>query len=345
MYSLVILAAITAAPESPSHWLCPVTPSNYGNAFWSGRDFYECCAPARYGWVTCWTKGFGYYPGSGECAPSCGSFYRPSPCCGACGAGYGGGGNCGACGYGWGVGSQPAYYTSVLGCPPHLNAPPYAHYRQCDPCCNLNFAFDTGLIGHSHGVGYAGFGGFGNFGFYGAMPMVHPPTTADLPPFPHPEYRVPGYLPSAPAPMPPLPKGPTRPPPPKGDVPEKLPPIEPKKDEKKKKDETEGAKFDVAKPEPATVVLCVPAGAMVTVDGVALRSTGRERTFQTPALEPGRDYAYTVRATLSAGGREEVETRLVKVIAGEISRASFEKLFARVETPSGTPIADATRDR
>src|SRR5262249_29812369 len=155
MYSLVMLAAMTAGPDLPGHYQSPVTPSNYGNGFWTGGDFFECCAPAGYGWVTCWTKGFGYYPGAAlglgeECAASHPSFYRPAACCGACGSAPGGG--CGWCGYGGGVACPPAYYTSVIGCPPHLSAPPYAHYRQCNPCCNLNFPLHTRLNRLAHGA-------------------------------------------------------------------------------------------------------------------------------------------------------------------------------------------------
>ena len=115
------------------------------------------------------------------------------------------------------------------------------------------FAFDTGLIGHSHGVGYAGFGGYGNFGFYGAVPMMHPPTTADLPPFPRPDFRSTTTVPSKPAPLPPIPKG-TEPP---------EPPSDPKKDEKKDEPKKDGEKKTqlVARPAPATVVLSLPAGA------------------------------------------------------------------------------------
>ena len=147
--------------------------------------------------MTCWTQGFAAYPGCargfcGGCCPTYGPFYHPSPWCLRAVRGgrvrRAGPSGCGFCGYGWGVGNQPAYYTSVLGCPPCVSGPPYANYTNCRPCCNLHFAFDTGLIGHSHGVGYSGFGGTGNFGFYGLAPMTHKPTTADLPPFPRPEY-------------------------------------------------------------------------------------------------------------------------------------------------------------
>ena len=350
MYSLVMLAAMTAGPDVPQNHLCPVTPSNYGCAFWSKHNFYECCAPARYGWVSCWTKGFGAYPGGarsfgGGCCPSYGPFYQPSPCaCGPCGGfGSGGGhGGGGFCGYGWGIGCKPAYYTSVLGCPPCVTGPPYANWTNCRPCCNLHFAFDSGLIGHTHGVGDSGVGGTGNVGYYGAVPMMHKPSTLDLPPFPRSEYPSLSTLPSGPVPMPPLPgtesktpnlpPGSLLPPPPPAmkDVPKK---DEPKKDDPKKD------KTDAGRPARATVVLSVPARATVTVEGQALKSTGGERTFRSPELESGREFVYTVRAVIELAGREEVESQQVRVTAGETTRISFEKLFAKVESAAARSVA------
>src|SRR4051794_41889881 len=95
MYSLVMLAAMTAGPDMPRNFMCPVTPSNYGCGFWSKHCFYDCCAPARYGAVTCWTKGFGAYPGCarGFCGgggPPFGGVCHPPPR--ARGARRGGGG-------------------------------------------------------------------------------------------------------------------------------------------------------------------------------------------------------------------------------------------------------------
>jgi len=378
MYSLVVLAAMTAGPEVPSHLMCPVTPSNYGCGFWSKHCFYDCCAPARYGWVDCWSKGFGAYPGGGRgfcggcCSPSFGPFYHPSPCacnsCGSCGSGYGYGGSCGPmgsgfCGYGWPVGNQPAYYAGVIGCPPCMSGPPYAYYTNHAPCCNLQFAFDTGLIGHSHGVGYAGFGGTGNFGFYGAVPMMHKPTTADLPPFPKPEYPTAGLSPLGPVPMPPLPGARdntptpgTSPVPPDSLLPPPmvpgLPPIPAGPDAKKDQPKTDAPKsaepkkespkrLDAGRPQRATVVLSVPSRATITVEGEPLKSTGGERSFRTPELPPGKEFAYTVRAVIDLNGREEVEVQKVTVTAGETSRASFEKLFAKVESAAARSLVDS----
>ena len=74
----------------------------------------------------------------------------------------------------------------------------------------------------------------------------------------------------------------------------------------------------------------VVIGGSVVVGLIAFAAS-LARTFRTPALEPGREYEYTVRAVIEIDGRQEVETRQVTVVAGEISRASFETLFAKVE--------------
>lgn len=345
MYSIVLMAAMTAGPDVPQDMLCPVTPSKYGCGFWSSHSFYDCCAPARYGWVTCWNKGFSYYPGNARsfngacgCCPSYGHFYMPSPCaCDWCGHGYGGGfgGGHNWCGCDWGIGNQPAYYTSILGCPPFLSAPPYARCADKSPCCHtMSLAFDSGLPGHTHGAGYAGMaGGYGNFGFYGAFPMQHRPTTADLPPFPRPDVTAPYSLPAVAAPMPPLPKG---------VLPDPIPPTPDDVEKDSKKDGSKKDKPQVQRLMPATVVLSVPDGAIVTVEGQSLASVGRERTFRTPALAPSQEYVYTVRAKVMVADREETETLQVRIVPGEINRASFEKLFARVEAATKN-VVDAKK--
>jgi uncharacterized protein (TIGR03000 family) len=348
MYSLVMLAAMTAGPDVPQDLMCPVTQSKYGCGFWSSHSFYDCCAPAHYGWVNCWNKGFGYYPGNARsfaggcgCEPTYGQFYSPSPCaCATCGNGYGqgGGSGCSFCGCGWPIGNQPAYYTSVLGCPTCVSAAPYAYYTEHSPCCrNGNFAFDTGLIGHGSGVGYAGFGGYGNFGYYGAAPMMHAQTTADLPPFPR--DRTPSLAPLGPTPMPPLPMGVTPPKTPELPPPPMVPPPgDLKKDEPKKE------RLQDNRPSPALVVLSVPEGAIVCVEGEMLKSTGRQRSFRTPNLMPGQEYSYSIRAVMIVAGREESEDIKVKVLAGETTRGSFERLFAKTEA-NNPSIVDAKPGR
>jgi uncharacterized protein (TIGR03000 family) len=88
-------------------------------------------------------------------------------------------------------------------------------------------------------------------------------------------------------------------------------------------------------------VVSVPARATATVEGQALKSMGVERMFRSPELAPGREFVYTVRAVIEVSGREEVETQQVKVTAGETSRVSFEKLFAKIEAAAARSVADA----
>jgi uncharacterized protein (TIGR03000 family) len=128
--------------------------------------------------------------------------------------------------------------------------------------------------------------------------------------------------------MPPLPMSTIPLPPPKPELPATPSPKDAKKEEPKKS--------QTQRPARALVVLSVPEGAAVSVEGQPLMSTGRERSFRTPELTPGQDYVYTVRAVMMVAGREEVETLKLTVLAGEVSRASFERLFAKVERPTRT---------
>ena len=74
---------------------------------------------------------------------------------------------------------------------------------------------------------------------------------------------------------------------------------------------------------PAKVLVSLPAGARLTVDGAATTSTGAQRTLVTPALEVGADYVYTLRAEFVNEGRTSVQTQQVNVRGGETSTVQF----------------------
>jgi uncharacterized protein (TIGR03000 family) len=81
-------------------------------------------------------------------------------------------------------------------------------------------------------------------------------------------------------------------------------------------------------PRPATgranVRVFLPvANAQVSFEGVSMGAAGRDRTFQTPVIEAGRMYSYTVTATWMDNGQERTETRKVDVQAGQTSVADF----------------------
>lgn len=168
MYSVVLLAAMTATTEAPSFG------SHYGSSFWSNHCFWEDCWPARYGW-TCVPGSGGYYP-----APvgSCHGYWN---------SGYS---SCNGC-----YSSCHGCYSSCHGC--YSSCQGYAPYQGCYSTCHGCYAYSAygcyggyggfgqgyggfgpgyGGYGPDHAIGYGNFSGYGNFGYFGAFPVTPPPT-------------------------------------------------------------------------------------------------------------------------------------------------------------------------
>jgi uncharacterized protein (TIGR03000 family) len=61
----------------------------------------------------------------------------------------------------------------------------------------------------------------------------------------------------------------------------------------------------------------VPPDAEIWFEGAKTQSTGMFREFASPALEPGQDYTYQVRARWMEGGQEVNKTRELRVRAGD----------------------------
>ncbi|MEZ6141839.1 MAG: TIGR03000 domain-containing protein [Zavarzinella sp.] len=374
MYSLVMLAAMASVPETPNAFLCGVSDSKYGGGFWLKHCFHDCCAPLRYGWANCFDPGASFYPtGNGFCCGTTsiplyrGQFQYPcgtGGCKKGCGKGFNLTNNWGCnhdwCGYDWGIGNAPAYWPS---CGPYCG--PYAPYARpashCAPCGG-SYAFDSGLPGHTNGVGYVGFYGTGNYGGYGQFPMMHSPSLRDLPPYPNGgyHYNMPGQVPSmqslpaippgvnlpSPGTTPVVPEVPNIDPPVIGPTPKivpevpalpgkqidpkdmKLPPIEIPAPPPAK------GNLSVSNQQPATsavVKLTVPADAQVFVDGYLLKSTGAERSFTTPALNPGTTYTYVIKAYLKVGQNDVLEQQIVTLAAGKVVEQRFQQLIAQAQ--------------
>jgi len=77
--------------------------------------------------------------------------------------------------------------------------------------------------------------------------------------------------------------------------------------------------------KPATIEVRVPAGAEVWFNGARTRQTGTVRVFESPPLEPGTPYAYSVKARWTLGGKEMERTLQVPVSAGAKNTADFTK--------------------
>src|SRR5262245_7116538 len=67
---------------------------------------------------------------------------------------------------------------------------------------------------------------------------------------------------------------------------------------------------------PARITVHVPADAKVTVDGVECPLTSGARTFDTPKLQPGQQFYYTVQAEVVRDGKTRTETKRVIFEAG-----------------------------
>jgi uncharacterized protein (TIGR03000 family) len=74
---------------------------------------------------------------------------------------------------------------------------------------------------------------------------------------------------------------------------------------------------------PATLVVSLPADARLIVDGHATTSTSGLRTFQSPTLQPNRDYTYTLTAEVMQNGNVARINQQVAVRAGQETRVNF----------------------
>jgi uncharacterized protein (TIGR03000 family) len=97
-----------------------------------------------------------------------------------------------------------------------------------------------------------------------------------------------------------------------------------------------GKKTTSVTPERAQLVVELPTGAKLFVDGNPMKSNATTRTFNTPPLEPGQAYFYMLRAEVVRDGQTISESQRVIVRAGETARASFPNL-------QGTDTATARR--
>jgi uncharacterized protein (TIGR03000 family) len=73
--------------------------------------------------------------------------------------------------------------------------------------------------------------------------------------------------------------------------------------------------------QPADLVVYLPEGVRLFIEDRPTRQTTAERRFETPPLEPGRVYTYTLRA--EQPGAAAAETKRVQVRAGEVVAVRF----------------------
>ena len=74
---------------------------------------------------------------------------------------------------------------------------------------------------------------------------------------------------------------------------------------------------------PARIIVRVPADAKLTVDGVDCPLTTETRAFDTPNLQPGQQFYYTVQAQVTRDGKSVSEIKRVIFEAGSSVDVEF----------------------
>ena len=86
----------------------------------------------------------------------------------------------------------------------------------------------------------------------------------------------------------------------------------------------------------ALIDVRVPNNAEVWIDDQKTNQTGPMREFVTPALNPGQEYSYDVRARWTENGQEVVRHRKLNFHAGD-------RLAVNLMAPEPRPTAEATQ--
>lgn len=264
-----------------------------GEATSWGHGCHGCCG--------CW--GCHGYPGY-ACSCSCYGCYGCHGCCGCWGC-YGC--SCYGCScYGcycscscWGY----SYYSSCMSC--------YGCY--CSGCCGGNFCSCSGVVialpscSCSCSCSCAGMAAVSG----GAAPYsIMPGGGAELVPQPK-------------ATMPPATDGTTPRTQAERDAVRKL--LERMRDSKSKDEETSApaAPQSGGQALPARLTVKLPTDARLWVDQVECPLTSDERSFNTPVLQPGQTYYYTLKMQVQREGETKTETRRVLVNAGQNVNVTF----------------------
>ena len=99
-------------------------------------------------------------------------------------------------------------------------------------------------------------------------------------------------------------------------------------------DQTTEYRAAQAKPEaaPARLTIELPATAKLYVDGQLVKGESVSRNFHTPDLPTGKTFYYDLKAEVAVNGKLVTEDKRVLVKAGDVSTESFEKLIAAVKS-------------
>ncbi len=99
---------------------------------------------------------------------------------------------------------------------------------------------------------------------------------------------------------------------------------------------------------PAFLVVTVPnKDAVVEIEGTKTKATGEVRRFQSPALQPGVKYHYSIKVTWIEDGAPRELKKDVPVLAGQEASIDFAKeaKAAPKDKPADKPVTDKPADK
>jgi uncharacterized protein (TIGR03000 family) len=97
---------------------------------------------------------------------------------------------------------------------------------------------------------------------------------------------------------------------------------------------------------PATITVTLPADAVLTVENEPTRLRGSRRVFETPAVGPGTDYSYTLRAEVIREGQPVRVSKTIFFRAGSSVTVDLVALFERGQSrKQGEPANSSTGPR
>lgn len=80
-----------------------------------------------------------------------------------------------------------------------------------------------------------------------------------------------------------------------------------------------GEQAPMPRSDTAEIVIHVPEGADVWIEGVKMKQAGSQRRFISPPLRPNMGYTYEIRAAWTENGREVTTVNNVRIEAGDRS--------------------------
>jgi uncharacterized protein (TIGR03000 family) len=95
----------------------------------------------------------------------------------------------------------------------------------------------------------------------------------------------------------------------------------------------------------ARVTVNLPSDARLWVDAVECPLTSSVRSFNTPALNPGQRYAYSLKVEIVRDGRTVSETQRIVLTPGEETRVDFSNNGGAIATAIASQGATTTASR